>query len=688
MMRYSIRRKPFVCGTSCSHSTHYGLYKKPCSSEVSICSKKRVAMNNKMSVNTSLIDNNTKCEVPEQCNPYVCKLNNVINGSSDSGSVNSDPTQAIKPMPLNSVNTRIRSTLESEHFHDSSDRSLFFDLLNRLEEHLDQERKTNAKLRAELMDKSEYEKQISDIRASYEAEVFRLQNVITRLQENSECPQKKDHDGEKPTESAEINQLITVHNNVNDDTRKTNRNKCVNDFTDLEELKKEYTNQELLISGYQRENEKLYAYIKNSRKDSVTETQDSKTAKRLTNENLSLRVEVEQLNKELRLRSQQICNMLSGSTRLNQENRINQLEDLIKQLQSEKDKIGKDLDATRSELINTNSKLNNLEREKNDLLTKYESFKQKSQADYESMKQHYESRVEELEKKLRWYVENQAMINRDTKKLQIQARELEKLQSELSHLKTKHASYFVLSESKQSGDQKLSNETEESFLLERIKFLENELERAHENEKRAIRSLQQQYERVKLQYEDRIKSLETYANLTNAHNSTCSSTSNSKNCQPSLNTQALTNNKSTQIINEDLVETRKSQSIMISSLLDSLRNQITHLKVQLNERQKTIEEMKHFAEINSNNNMNNDKLNRNTKQRSKFPIINNRFHHPHVHEIKSRQINFINDQTRPKNACKLQITTELKNEDECNTKETISLKEHHAVKSSFQTRIN
>ncbi|CAH8837275.1 unnamed protein product [Trichobilharzia szidati] len=50
-----------------------------------------------------------------------------------------------------------------------------------------------------------------------------------------------------------------------------------------------------------------------------------------------------------------------------------------------------------------------------------------------------------------------------------------------------------------------SSESGQSFLLEHIKFLENELERSHENEKRAIRSLQQQYERVKLQKSSKTK---------------------------------------------------------------------------------------------------------------------------------------------------------------------------------------
>ncbi|VDQ10198.1 unnamed protein product [Trichobilharzia regenti] len=81
-------------------------------------------------------------------------------------------------------------------------------------------------------------------------------------------------DGEKSTESkiGEMKELIAIHNNSNNndnaDLHKNpnQNNKCVRDFTNFEELKKEYEKQELLISGYQRENEKLYAHIKNLKK--------------------------------------------------------------------------------------------------------------------------------------------------------------------------------------------------------------------------------------------------------------------------------------------------------------------------------------------------------------------------------------------------------------------------------------
>nr|CAH8837971.1 unnamed protein product [Trichobilharzia regenti] len=477
MMRDSIRRRPFVCSGTCSHSICQNSHKKaPSSSRLtgdkSCGTIKKKTLNRPCSEDSKIRRD---------------QLNSNDNPNSNNSSANSDSPRTAEVHEMKCVN----SEGDDNHFSNEycceslSNQSIFYNLLTRLEEHLDEERKTNAKLQAELMDKSGYEKQISDIRSSYEAEVLRLQNVITRLQEQSHAMPRIHHcdDGEKSTESkiGEMKELIATHNNDN-------------------KLKKEYEKQELLISGYQRENEKLYAHIKNLKKDTTTGTEDSKTAKRLTSENLSLRIEVEQLNKELKLRGQQICTMLSRNSRLKQENRISELEEVNRQLQTDKEKILKDLEATRSELANMNLKVNNLERDKSGLTTEYECFKQKSQADYQNMKEQYESRVEELQKKLRWYVENQAMINKDTKKLQTQAKELDKLQRELAYFKNKQASDTKPVEKKHRDIKELSsNENGQSFLLERIQFLEGELERAHENEKRAIRSLQQQYERVKLQ---------------------------------------------------------------------------------------------------------------------------------------------------------------------------------------------
>nr|CAH8837968.1 unnamed protein product [Trichobilharzia regenti] len=397
MMRDSIRRRPFVCSGTCSHSICQNSHKKaPSSSRLtgdkSCGTIKKKTLNRPCSEDSKIRRD---------------QLNSNDNPNSNNSSANSDSPRTAEVHEMKCVN----SEGDDNHFSNEycceslSNQSIFYNLLTRLEEHLDEERKTNAKLQAELMDKSGYEKQISDIRSSYEAEVLRLQNVITRLQEQSHAMPRIHHcdDGEKSTESkiGEMKELIATHNNDN-------------------KLKKEYEKQELLISGYQRENEKLYAHIKNLKKDTTTGTEDSKTAKRLTSENLSLRIEVEQLNKELKLRGQQICTMLSRNSRLKQENRISELEEVNRQLQTDKEKILKDLEATRSELANMNLKVNNLERDKSGLTTEYECFKQKSQADYQNMKEQYESRVEELQKKLRWYVENQAMINKDTKKLQTQ----------------------------------------------------------------------------------------------------------------------------------------------------------------------------------------------------------------------------------------------------------------------------
>uniref|UniRef100_A0A095C8X7 Centrosomal protein of 162 kDa n=1 Tax=Schistosoma haematobium TaxID=6185 RepID=A0A095C8X7_SCHHA len=647
MMRESIRRGPVVCDSSYPCSTHEVSCKhfKPSSSFK--CHKKYGTGRMKLSSKICHKKDTGKHETPSKNSSEICQPDNIPSSSSENSSMNMNSDDNTKECILNPVNMDDCSILQHEQCNDTqSNQSIFFDLLSKLERHLDEERKANAKLQVELMNKTEYEKQISDLRSNYEAEVFRLQNVITRLQGNSHYNDKISHDDEKLANlNTEVNEVNVRRNN---DTE-SNTDKCikpVQNFTSMDELKKEYAKQELLIAGYQRENEKL--------------------------------VEVEQLNKELKLRSQQICTMLSGNSRLNQENRINELQELNKQLDNERNKLTKELNDARLELTNMNLKMNNHIREKNDLLEKYENFKEKSQTDCTNMKETYLCQIEDLQKKLRWYIENQSIIIKDSKKLQNQARELEKLQAELSYFKSKQVSGPKSSESKQPHNSKdLSNESEQAFLLQRIKFLESELDRAHENEKRAIRALQQQYEQVKLQYEDRIQSLESYINSYCIHNQTYS---------PLLSkdeNSILTSNdlKNPEILQKSLKQLKNSnQSIILSNLLDDLRGQITNLKIQLKQRQKTIEQMKHFAQLNSNHLNNNNKFK---------PLIhkNKQCHYSHLYEIQSRQINKINDKINLRKN-KIINSNEQNNEHvSINDKESISLKEHNALKNLLQSRI-
>ncbi|VDP84931.1 unnamed protein product, partial [Schistosoma mattheei] len=97
------------------------------------------------------------------------------------------------------------------------------------------------------------------------------------------------------------------------------------------------------------------------------------------------------------------------------------------------------------------------------------------------------------------------------------------------------------------------------------------------------------------------------------------------------------NSKNPEILQKSLKQLKNSnQSIILSNLLEDLRGQITNLKIQLKQRQKTIEQMKHFAQLNSNHLKDNNKIKSSIHK-------NKQFHYPHLYEIQSRQINKIND---------------------------------------------
>uniref|UniRef100_A0A3Q0KPD0 Centrosomal protein of 162 kDa n=1 Tax=Schistosoma mansoni TaxID=6183 RepID=A0A3Q0KPD0_SCHMA len=668
MIHESIRKGLIGCDNSYPCSTHKVSCKHITSSLPLKCYKKYGSGKMKPSSRICNKKDTGKYKTSSQNSSEPCQSDNLLNSNNENNSMNTHSDNNTKESILNPVIMDDCNNHQNEHCNDTqSNQSIFFDLLSKLERHLDEERKANAKLQAELMNKTEYEKQLSDLRSNYEAEVFRLQNVITRLQGNSHYDEKISHDDDDDEKLMNLNTEVNgvnVRRNNDVESNIDNSNKHAHNFTTMDELKKEYEKQELLIAGYQRENEKLYACIKKLRKNNPTETEDSQTAKRLTTENLSLRVEVEQLNKELKLRSQQICTMLSGNSRLNQE-------ELNKQLDNEKNKLMKELNDTHLELTNMNIKMNNSINEKNDLLEKYELFKEKSQTDFINMKENFLNQIENLQKKLRWYIENQSIIIKDSKKLHNQARELEKLQAELSYFKSKQVSGAKSNESKQAHDSKdSSTEDQQVFLLERIKFLESELDRAHENEKRAIRALQQQYERVKLQYEDRIQSLESYINsycIPNQMNSTLQEIDNLK----SIDLNNI-ENKSIKPSNQSIKQSINSnQSIIISNLFHNLRDQIINLKIQLNERQKIIDELRHFTQLNNS-----------YVPTVAFVRLNN-YLHASTPEFGAK-ISFVIPGGETK-----EISSKEKSDEDVsiNDKVPISLKKHIAVENLLQSRI-
>ncbi|CAL8106387.1 unnamed protein product [Calicophoron daubneyi] len=444
-------------------------------------------------------------------------------------------------------------------------------IIAQLEEQITEERRRNEELQAELIsERTRQERQIIDLRSSYDGELLRLQNTITQLQSKLRRPPSPSVSESLRAQSPSKNHLCSSLTPASGDN--------------VSRWQRELEQQEKLIAGYQRENERLYKEIKELQQVKQPTNDSVETAERLANENASLRMEVDRLEKENQQRARRLEEILSKYTDRERMDRTSELEEQIAELQTKLDKVSGERDDARADLAVLSKKIDHIISENRSLSEELENVKSKNEMDRSILIDQHKQAVGEYKKKLRWYIENQALVNRDAIKLRKQAEEIDRLNQELAQTKTlpSHATprNQTLRGTPESG-------TPPAIFEQRIRSLEAEVERVRENEKRAIRSLQQQYEAVKFQYEDRIHALEQQVEA-----QLCAINPKPKKDEQIQKDGSPNRSKNTIVLDED-----ESQSV--KCLLKKLRNQIGNLKKELTTRQRSIEELQRVAYLNA-----------------------------------------------------------------------------------------
>ncbi|KAF6775875.1 hypothetical protein AHF37_04628 [Paragonimus kellicotti] len=130
-----------------------------------------------------------------------------------------------------------------------------------------------------------------------------------------------------------------------------------------------------------------------------------------------------------------------------------------------------------------------------------------------------------------------------------------------------------------------SDSVDRTLLEQRIRALEEELNLARENGKKAIRSLQQQYETVKFHYEERIQALQLLVHHPQVVKR-----------PPDDKTEDQLKSK---ISSRPTLTLDPDDSQRVQHLLLKLHSQIHHLKQELTNRQRSIEQVEHFTRLNS-----------------------------------------------------------------------------------------
>ncbi|XP_008431087.2 centrosomal protein of 162 kDa isoform X2 [Poecilia reticulata] len=311
-------------------------------------------------------------------------------------------------------------------------------------------------------------------------------------------------------------------------------------------IEKEMKEQEMLIKGYQQENEKLYVEMK------AEQSRSKANQEAMFNENQGLLSQLAVTREQLRRSSRPVSNVCA----MDHTKRISDLLAQINTCQNE------------ARLCEENSRL---EQENQSLQVELQLMKQEQQlakaqtfstsggdeiSELQDLQQQHREEVAALKNKLQWFAENQELLDRDAGRLKAATAEILQLKEQVENLKrevgkrssdvqrkardrpadtkrmqdlqqqVKELEQILRSRNPNSlpaliyaaataagGEKATSSGTHPpntvNVLLERrIQRLESELESHDEEAKRTLRAIEQQFHQIKLRYEQQICELE------------------------------------------------------------------------------------------------------------------------------------------------------------------------------------
>ncbi|NXI82781.1 CE162 protein, partial [Rhipidura dahli] len=311
----------------------------------------------------------------------------------------------------------------------------------------------------------------------------------------------------------------------------------------LAQIQKEIEDQEVIIQGYQQENERLYKQMKELQiQNKKNEEQMFKENQCLKSELIDLREKIEKTNNQSRIMQDSEAARNQSFTELISELRAAQKEEA--KLQEEIRRLKQDKQALEVDLVQAKK-----ERD----LAKVQIAAASSEKSYEFkvMEESYKQEITHLKKRLQWYAENQDLLDKDAARLKDARQEIEKLRLEVEKLRAEAGDQSVQQKKRQrdrAADAKRIQDLERQiremegilkrrypnslpaliyaaaaaektndlsaktntveFLERRIKKLETELEGKDDEAKKSLRAMEQQFQKIKIQYEQRLAELE------------------------------------------------------------------------------------------------------------------------------------------------------------------------------------
>ncbi|PIK39974.1 putative centrosomal protein [Apostichopus japonicus] len=404
------------------------------------------------------------------------------------------------------------------------------------------ERRLNAKLKAEIAGSHrENTRKIKGLRLEHEAELHKLK------QDNFVLLAKLNSQDDADTARKRLQALSADTENVTQEERAIL-------------MQKDIMEQETLLQGYQQENERLYKELKKLREA------NKQTEEKLFLENQRLHSQVGNLRevidgKDLALRNKGVitgekaqAEIAAGNTSaVLGASRIAELQTEVVESEVQQSQLKQKtrlLEQTNQEL---RGHIDQLIRDKKHLEGKVDAWREVKQREFQNLQLQHQKEVEDLQKKLKWYSENQELLDKDTIALREKDATIDRLREELEKrnkqmgtkttdaqrrareraadtkriqdlerqvkemngiIRKRHPNSIpaLMFAAASVGDQHVAPDSPlksntAAFLEEKVQRLESELDRKDEDFKRSLRSMQQQNSNIKIQYEERIKQL-------------------------------------------------------------------------------------------------------------------------------------------------------------------------------------
>uniref|UniRef100_A0A8I3ZZQ1 Centrosomal protein of 162 kDa n=1 Tax=Callithrix jacchus TaxID=9483 RepID=A0A8I3ZZQ1_CALJA len=307
----------------------------------------------------------------------------------------------------------------------------------------------------------------------------------------------------------------------------------------LKQIQKEIQEQETLLQGYQQENERLYNQVKD------LQEQNKKNEERMFKENQSLFSEVASLKEQMH-KSRFLSQVVEDSEPTRNQNFTDLLAEL-RMAQKEKNSLLEDIKRLKQDKQALEVDLEKMKKERDQAKDQIAYVTGEKLYEIKILEETHKREISRLQKRLQWYAENQELLDKDALRLREANEEIEKLKLEIEKLKTESGNPSIQQKIRlkdKAADAKKIQDLERQvkemegilkrrypnslpalilaasaagdtvdkntveFMEKRIKKLEADLEGKDEDAKKSLRTMEQQFQKMKIQYEQRLEQQE------------------------------------------------------------------------------------------------------------------------------------------------------------------------------------